>query len=499
MKECTCKNCGWDWMIEKNDSHPFLCHKCGFDNKLNTFDMESLKLWKKSQIAKGEKPYIEERNDNVIRRTFSNSVNENELVWHVDKVDRVVIILSETDWSFQLDNGLPKKLNVGDELFIPKETYHRVIKGNNDLNIEIIETEFSNEVLEEGEKKKRDACYYKVKSRYKTWPSAYGSGALVKCRKVGAANWGNKTDESTEEVSEAKKTDFSKEKEKGLHGWFERQGGKGKSKGWVDCNTCRKDPETGRKKCKSCGRKEGEERAKYPACRPTPSACSTQGKGDSWGKKAKNESLINEKMVLSNYDDYSKIVAQAYVNAPDFDQSVVPSYKALMVSTKRLFKQLQSKLKVEFVDYDPYESREQMNNEVKETGVLKITKLFNEHPLYTKEENLMLRAVHDYYTHIIANQDFGLKGELRAYNTHAKLAPPAALPALFTEVVGQVSYAIVHGDFTKQKICKLEGFDYKNVGKIDNMDIVKKQLQIDKKESVNESIWTINPNIVLKK
>jgi hypothetical protein len=111
----------------------------------------------------------------------------------------------------------------------------------------------------------------------------------------------------------------------------------------------------------------------------------------------------------------------------------------------------------------------------------------------------MLRAVHDYYTHIIANQDFGLKGELRAYNTHAKLAPPAALPALFTEVVGQVSYAIVHGDFTKQKICKLEGFDYKNVGKIDNMDIVKKQLQTDKKESVNESIWNINPNIVLKK
>jgi hypothetical protein len=40
---------------------------------------------------------------------------------------------------------------------------------------------------------KKDACYNKVKSRYKVWPSAYASGALVKCRKVGAANWGNKT------------------------------------------------------------------------------------------------------------------------------------------------------------------------------------------------------------------------------------------------------------------------------------------------------------------
>ena len=40
-------------------------------------------------------------------------------------------------------------------------------------------------------KKKRDACYYKVRSRYDVWPSAYASGALVKCRKVGAKNWGN--------------------------------------------------------------------------------------------------------------------------------------------------------------------------------------------------------------------------------------------------------------------------------------------------------------------
>jgi|TARA_R100000084_G_C4655701_1_gene152775 hypothetical protein len=40
---------------------------------------------------------------------------------------------------------------------------------------------------------KKDACYRKVKSRYKVWPSAYASGALVKCRKVGAKNWGNKT------------------------------------------------------------------------------------------------------------------------------------------------------------------------------------------------------------------------------------------------------------------------------------------------------------------
>jgi hypothetical protein len=53
---------------------------------------------------------------------------------------------------------------------------------------------------------KKDACYNKVKSRYKVWPSAYGSLALSKCRKVGAANWGNKSNET--------KNDLDMEKEK---------------------------------------------------------------------------------------------------------------------------------------------------------------------------------------------------------------------------------------------------------------------------------------------
>jgi len=57
----------------------------------------------------------------------------------------------------------------------------------------------SNEMSEESDKKTKgsgtnDACYTKVKSRYSVWPSAYASGALVKCRKVGAANWGNKSE-----------------------------------------------------------------------------------------------------------------------------------------------------------------------------------------------------------------------------------------------------------------------------------------------------------------
>ncbi len=36
----------------------------------------------------------------------------------------------------------------------------------------------------------KDACYHKVKAKFKVFPSAYASGHIAKCRKVGAANYG---------------------------------------------------------------------------------------------------------------------------------------------------------------------------------------------------------------------------------------------------------------------------------------------------------------------
>jgi hypothetical protein len=75
----------------------------------------------------------------------------------------------------------------------------------------------------------KDACYKKVKSRYKVWPSAYASGALSKCRKVGADNWGNKTEAKDEteigitglpipkkKRSPAKQYEFEKNRRKNL-------------------------------------------------------------------------------------------------------------------------------------------------------------------------------------------------------------------------------------------------------------------------------------------
>jgi len=97
-------------------------------------------------IRKNIKDYIFERNDTQLPfeenkvngffiRTFSNDVEDTELVWHRDKEDRVVESVGHTDWMIQIDNELPKPLT--ERTFIPKEKYHRVIKGSGDLVVRV--------------------------------------------------------------------------------------------------------------------------------------------------------------------------------------------------------------------------------------------------------------------------------------------------------------------------------------------------------------------------
>jgi len=82
------------------------------------------------------RPYTEEKKDGYIIREFSQDTPSFELVWHRDKEDRIVQALHNTDWKFQLDNDIPRRLTEK-ELFIPKETYHRLIKGTGDLVVKI--------------------------------------------------------------------------------------------------------------------------------------------------------------------------------------------------------------------------------------------------------------------------------------------------------------------------------------------------------------------------
>ena len=98
-------------------------------------------------------------------------------------------------------------MNLSKEKLIEmiQEEYQNILSENNMMT----EAQFDEAA---GEK---DACYRKVKARYDVWPSAYASGALVKCRKVGAANWGNKS-KKKESVEEARGTCWVGYQQKGM-------------------------------------------------------------------------------------------------------------------------------------------------------------------------------------------------------------------------------------------------------------------------------------------
>lgn len=204
---------------------------------------------------------------------------------------------------------------------------------------------------------------------------------------------------------------------------------------------------------------------------------------------------VDEKLELSNFTAYSKIVAESYINAPSFEDQAVPHWNALIQHVEHvLFPKIDKVVKkyykdknpeftsnpdgggVQFVDYHPYQNQKEMKDEVENKGIFRVSTADSDHPLWNPEQNAKFRAVHDWYTHIVNNADFSLRGELRAYNTHVKLLPPEAVPAAFTEIVGQACTAIVTGQFHEQKICLLRGFDYYRIGQVENYDIVNKNL-----------------------
>jgi hypothetical protein len=159
-------------------------------------------------------------------------------------VTNMEIICDNCGWRWKIKDG-------GDDLYI----CHKCGHDNNP------------EKLQE-EKEKRDRCL-RIADRKFDKPSAYKSGAVVRCRK-GNIWKGLKEEVIQEKVKETLRT------------WFSRKGEPGKKGGWVDCNTCREVD--GKTKCKACGREKGEKRSKYPSCRPTPAQCKTPGKGTKWGK-----------------------------------------------------------------------------------------------------------------------------------------------------------------------------------------------------------------------
>jgi hypothetical protein len=83
-------------------------------------------------------PYTQKKEQDLIVRKFSQDIDPTELLWHRDLKNREIKVIEGRGWKIQIDNQLPRDI---DSVVIPKEVWHRVIKGENDLVIQIKEWE----------------------------------------------------------------------------------------------------------------------------------------------------------------------------------------------------------------------------------------------------------------------------------------------------------------------------------------------------------------------
>ena len=206
---------------------------------------------------------------------------------------------------------------------------------------------------------------------------------------------------------------------------------------------------------------------------------------ESWRKFLLQEKLYN--LVRYPQEDgwelYAKLVAQAYAEAPVYEERAVKHYEALAPFYDKMHKRITRKaVSPKPVDYHPYDvgggvedvtAVDRLRKDFEETGGFEVATVDSEHPTLSQDQNVRARVVHDYMSHIQPKHPAGFTSptepgsifqEIRAYKIHLKTLPPLAAPALFTEVLGQVCHFYVYGDFIEQKVAILDGFDPLNPG-----------------------------------
>lgn len=107
--------------------------------------------------------------------------------------------------------------------------------------------------------------------------------------------------------------------------------------------------------------------------------------------------------------------------------------------------------KIQEISYEPYGSYDEMYFSVIESRILKVSSLNSEHPVLTKAENFLLRAIHDYH-HIAYSAPFGLEGEWTAYIHQAKGQSPFIRAFLRSEIYYQAAAKFYLGRYPVQKL-----------------------------------------------
>lgn len=159
--------------------------------------LDELKCWPGYTRVKGVKAGAP---GSCKKKTSESTKLDEEYSWVIQHKDTKKVIgtfKNENDAVDQFNSILPEKRKK----YVVKNVPHKHEQLTNENKHRKCPSCGGELVSEEMLNEKKDACYYKVKSRYKVWPSAYASGALVKCRKVGAKNWGKSTTKENKGLS----------------------------------------------------------------------------------------------------------------------------------------------------------------------------------------------------------------------------------------------------------------------------------------------------------
>ncbi len=150
--------------------------------------------------------------------------------------------------------------------------------------------------------------------------------------------------------------------------------------------------------------------------------------------------------------DYIRSVADAYTDAPITCSEAPQAWRALALETTAMYERIELALDIQHSSLvNPYPTAYAMLADIAQ-GRLVVSVANCEHPLWSREENIRFRVVHDVVGHASTGGGFDWQGEVKAYTKHAThIISPKARLALFTEAVGQVAYQVTNGYFGPQK------------------------------------------------
>jgi hypothetical protein len=150
-------------------------------------------------------------------------------------------------------------------------------------------------------------------------------------------------------------------------------------------------------------------------------------------------------------------VAKAYAAAPIYDPKAAPAWKELADDSARRAEVLKQQLQIEVVpDPEPYSSPQEMCQDVHQNKRFRVSSANSQHPVWSVEQNVNFRIVHDVLGHCVSGGDFGWEGENRACAAHFPLLTPLAQKALFTECIAQTAAGAYFRSFMPQKVVFLD-------------------------------------------